>query len=272
MLYLVATPIGNLSDITLRALEVLKKSDYILCEDTRHSARLLTHYHIQKPLKSYHQFNEKARLEPLIADLREGKDIALITDAGTPTLNDPGYHIVKRCREEKIPVFALPGPCALITALSVSGLPTERFQFIGFLPKKQGQLKESWLALLCYPGTSICYETPHHILEALQTLATIAPQQRIVILRELTKLHEEYLEGNAEELLTHFRHTPPLGEIVIVLEGTPPSFTDLTPEEHVLSLQAHYQLELAEAIKLAATLRDVPKRTLYNLFHQEIVD
>lgn len=268
MLYLVSTPIGNLSDITLRALEILKSVDIILCEDTRHSLRLLSHYQIQKPLKSYHQFNEKARLDELMTDLQAGKQIALISDAGTPSINDPGYHIVKKCRDSKIPVYALPGPCALITALTVSGLPTERFQFMGFLPKKQSHLRETWLAFLCYPGTSICYETPHHILDSLESLAEIAPQQKIIILRELTKLHEEYLEGTAPELIAHFHKKTPLGEMVILMEGSPPTFQDISPEAHVRALQTQYSLELSEAIKLAATLRDVPKRTLYNLFHQ----
>lgn len=260
MLYLVATPIGNLADITLRALDLLKSCDLILCEDTRHSKRLLSHYQISKPLRSYHQFNERESLERLIEELQSGKTIALISDAGSPAIADPGYLIVKRCREEKIPVFSLPGPSALIAALTISGLPSERFQFMGFLSKKESHLKELFIEMLHYPGTSICYETPHHIKKSLQLFAKIKPNKEIVILRELTKLHEEYLKGTTEELLCHFTQTPPLGEMVLLIEGEEPPLPSFSPEE----LQQAYGLPLKEAIKLCAQLQGVPKRTIYN--------
>jgi 16S rRNA (cytidine1402-2'-O)-methyltransferase len=270
MLYLVATPIGNLADITLRALDILKSSDIILCEDTRHSAGLLAHYDIHTPLRSYHQFNELSTLDSLLAILHEGKQIALISDAGTPALCDPGYLLVKRCREENVPVFSVPGPCAAIAALTSSGLPTDRFQFVGFLPKKNNLLQKTLIELLHYPGISVCYESPHRIIDTLQMLHSLQPEKPIIILRELTKYHEEYLKGPPSTLLTHFESHPPLGEIVLLFEGNEGNQeSPLSPQEHVEQLQNDYNLSLQEAIKLAATLRQIPKRTLYNLIHRD---
>jgi len=269
MLYLIATPIGNLSDITFRAVEVMKSCDYILCEDTRHSRKLLTHYDIHKPVKSFHKFNEVARLKELIEDLQAGKNIALISDAGTPAIADPGEMIVKRCREENIDIFSLPGPCAAIAALTISALSTQRFQFIGFLPKKKSLLKQILIETLHYPGTSIAYESPHRIIETLQEVAHLNSNRKIVILRELTKLHEEYLQGTASELLNHFQQKPPLGELVLLVEGKVEEAEEspLSPQEQVKRLQLEYGISLQEAIKLTASLQKVPKRTIYNLFH-----
>lgn len=269
MLYLVSTPIGNLSDLTLRAIEILNSCDYILCEDTRHSSGLLTHYGIHNPLKSYHKFNEVMRLEELIQDLHAGKNIALISDAGTPGIADPGFVIVKKCREENIPVTAVPGPCAAVTAITLSGLSSERFQFIGFLPKKESLIKNALAEILHYSGTSVCYESPHRIVCTLKIIHELSQNRRLVILRELTKLHEEYLTGTAQELIQHFEQKPPLGEIVLLFDGAPEETEEMTPQEHVKQLQEDYSLSLQEAIKLTAQLRKVPKRTIYNLYHHE---
>ena len=209
MLYLVATPIGNLSDLSLRAIETLKSCDYILCEDTRHSSHLLHHYQIQKPLKSYHRFNESKELDPIIQDLKNGLNIALISDAGTPILCDPGHLLVKQCREERLEVTAIGGPCATILALILSGFDPIPFQFIGFLPKKQTELTHLLTQLFIYEGTSIAYETPHRIEETLKLIHSMAPERALCIMRELTKIHEDCLKGTAQELLAHFELHPP---------------------------------------------------------------
>src|ERR1700733_30336 len=161
MLYVIATPIGNLSDITYRAVQTLQSCDYILCEDTRHSLALLRHYQIRKPLTSLHKFNESKKQQAIVEDLHRGQTIGLISDAGTPAISDPGSWLIQRCLEEKIRVIPIPGASALTTALSCSGLNTERFQFCGFLPKKASELKKCLQELLAYPGTTVCYESPH---------------------------------------------------------------------------------------------------------------
>lgn len=267
MLYLVATPIGNLSDITLRAIEVLKGCDYILCEDTRHSAYLLKHYTIVKPLKSYHKFNEASKLEAVIEDLKDGKTICLISDAGTPAIADPGELIVKHCIAANIPVQAIPGPCAAIQAMSCSGFPAAPFQFWGFLKRKENELKKELLAILSYQGTTICYETPHRLIKTLTLLQTLAPERALVVGRELTKKFEEFIRGTAQQLLTHWQSAPPKGEIVLLIgppaEESNKDWENLTAEEHVQWVEETYQLRRKEAIKLVAELRGIPKRELY---------
>jgi 16S rRNA (cytidine1402-2'-O)-methyltransferase len=270
MLYLVATPIGHLSDISFRAIETLKLCDYILCEDTRHSLRLLQHYDIHKPLKSYHKFNELEQSETILQDLRQGKNICLISDAGTPGISDPGTQLVQLCIANQIPVTAIPGPCAAIQALICSGLPTNSFQFVGFLPKKEGELKTTLLSLFSYTGTTICYESPHRLLDTLKQIDLLQPQRQLVIARELTKKFEEFIRGTAKNLLAKWSVEDPRGEIVLMIE--PPSNTQLdwsqwTPEEHVTWMQDTYSLSRKEAIKMVADLRQVPKRDIYNLFH-----
>ncbi|HSW86020.1 MAG TPA: 16S rRNA (cytidine(1402)-2'-O)-methyltransferase, partial [Rhabdochlamydiaceae bacterium] len=179
MLYLIATPIGNLADISFRAITVLQSCDYILCEDTRTSLHLLQKYEINKPLKSYHQFNESGRAEEILADLKKDLTIALITDAGTPGISDPGEKLASLCRAEGIQVSAIPGPCAAIAALSISGLSSKRFQFLGFLPKKHSENKAVLIDVLHYPGTSICYESPHRITDTLELLSLIAKDRTL---------------------------------------------------------------------------------------------
>lgn len=268
MLYLVATPIGNLADITLRALETLKTCDYILCEDTRHSLALLSHYAIQKPLKSYHKFSDASEIEKILQDLISGSTLSLISDAGTPGISDPGTHLVQQCIERGIAVTAIPGACAAITALCCSGLNTDRFQFFGFLPRKAGELKQALQEILIFPGTTICYEAPNRLLDALQTLHTLAPNRKIVVGRELTKKFEEMQRGVASELISYWETNPLKGEIVLLIAGEKPLASEewetLSAEEHVAFLEKTYHLSRQEAIKMAAKMRGVPKRDIYN--------
>ncbi len=264
-IYLVPTPIGNLADLSYRAVEVLKECDYILCEDTRHSKILLNHYQIHTPLKSYHCFNEKQREASILSDLKENKKIALISDAGSPLVADPGAELVARCRQEGITVRALPGPSACITGLILSGFSTERFQFVGFIPKSSAEKRKFLIDTLIYPYTSICYETPHRLVATLEELAKLDPKRPLCILRELTKMHEEARQGSSQELYKHYHDHPPKGEIVLVISGSPACAVDesLSPQEHVDLLQKTYNLSKKEAIQLAATLRHSSKRSIY---------
>lgn len=272
MLYLVATPIGNLQDITLRALEVLKICDYILCEDTRHSLRLLSHFNIKKSLKSYHEHNEQQRTVEVIVDLKAGKKIALITDAGTPGISDPGTTLVQACRLENLGVESIPGACAVITALSASGLNTQRFQFMGFLPRKLSELQQTLQEVLIYPGTTVFYESPQRLLMTLGKIKELSPSRKLAVARELTKIHEEHLVGTAEELLRRWEGQTPKGEIVLMISSDEQeetiSWEAFDPAEHVLFLEKTYQLSRNDAIKLAAKMRGVSKNNIYKLFHR----
>lgn len=219
LLYLVPTPLGNLQDITLRALEVLKEVDLILCEDTRTSQKLLQHYQISKPLTPYHQHNEHRVADHLISQMQAGKKIALITDAGTPGISDPGFLLVRACIQQNIPVNCLPGATAFVPALVNSGLPAHRFSFEGFLPLKKGRqtaLKE----LAKEPRTMILYESPVRLAKTLQDLISyMGADRKASVSRELTKMFEETQRGSLAELLAYYTQKPPKGEIVIVIEG-----------------------------------------------------
>ena len=271
LLYLVATPIGNLADITFRAISILKSCDEILCEDTRHSLHLLKTYEIQKPLKSFHKFNEASKEDEIIEQLKNGKVICLISDAGTPGISDPGQRLVKRCVDENIKVEPIPGACAAIAALSASGLSTDCFQFKGFLPKKTNDVKAALQEILPYKGTTICYESPKRLLNILEQLQELAPDRLIVVARELTKKFEEIKRATAKELIEHFSQSEIRGEIVLMIAGNEiidaVDFSSMSPEEHVAQLQETYSLSKNEAIKMAATLRGVPKRDIYNKLH-----
>lgn len=272
MLYLVATPIGNLSDITFRAIDTLKACDYILCEDTRHSLRLLQHYEIHKPLKSFHKFSEASKEDDTIQDLKAGRVIALISDAGTPGISDPGTRLVQRCVKENVPVQAIPGPCAAIAALSSSGLDTDVFQFVGFLPKKKQELRSALQEIGAYKGTTVCYESPNRLMEVLETIQELYPEKEIAVARELTKKFEEIQRGTATSLLAYWSDKEVKGEIVLLLSGqkdvTIPDWHNLSPEDHVRFLEDTYKLSKNDAIKMAATLRGVPKRDIYNRLHK----
>jgi len=255
--------------MSFRAIDVLKTCNYILCEDTRHSQYLLKHYQIQTPLMSFHQFNEKEREDKILSDLKQGLKIALISDAGTPGICDPGHRLIKRCREEQLALTIVPGACAAISALVLSGQETDRFQFVGFLPKKETELKE-WLAeILYYSGTTIAYESPHRLLDTLKLLSSIASDRKISVVRELTKIHEECHSATAEELHARFKEHPVKGEIVLIFSGNTTSvFDTLSPQEQVSTLQKEFDLPLTAAIKIAAKLCNIPKRTLYQCYIQ----
>ncbi len=268
MLYLVATPIGNLLDITYRAIETLKSCDYILCEDTRHSLFLLHHYGIHKPLRSYHKFNEASQAQAILKDLQAGQQIALISDAGTPGISDPGTGLVQLCIDRQIPITAIPGPCAAIQALSCSGLSTDRFQFWGFLPRKAGELRRALQQILSYSGTTICYESPKRLLAVLQLVKEIDITRQLVVARELTKKFEEIYRGTAETLLAHWMGKTLKGEIVLLFSPNSveaeQEWKKLSPEEHVNFIQETYKISRQEAIKVVAQLRGVPKRQVYS--------
>jgi 16S rRNA (cytidine1402-2'-O)-methyltransferase len=220
-LYLVATPIGNLKDITLRALEVLRGVDLIVAEDTRRSRVLLEHYGIETPFgPSLYEGVGPERVERVLRFLDEGKDVALISDAGTPLIQDPGFVLVRRAVEEGVKVVPIPGPTALIAALVASGFPTDRFVFEGVPPKGPGKRRAFLEALKEEERTVVLYESPHRILKTLETLAEVMPQREICLARELTKVHEEFLRGTAEEVLARLKERPSVkGEFVLVIRG-----------------------------------------------------
>ncbi len=264
MLTLIATPIGNLADITYRAITELNASAYILCEDTKRSGILMKHYDIKPPLRSYHKFSEARQEEEILKDLKSGLKIALISDAGTPGISDPGERLVAACYEHEIPVSACPGPCAMIQALTLSGYSTAHIQFIGFLPKKTQQRQQALVSALQFPGTTALYESPKRLIDTLNTLKELAPSRKLAIARELTKTFEEVPRGTAEELIAYFTSHTLKGEIVLIIEGTPQmNWEDTPPLEHVAQLELDYKLSKKEAIKLAAELRGVPKREIY---------
>ncbi len=216
-LYLVATPIGNLEDITLRALRTLKECDLVAAEDTRHTGQLLKHFGIAKPMVSYFQFNEARRSEEIIERLRRGEKIALVTDAGSPGISDPGQRVAQAALTAGFRVEAVPGPCALVAAITASGLPTDEFHFIGFLPHKSGQRRKRLEALKNLAGTLVLYESPYRIEKLLVELQQICPERPLVVARELTKKFEEFLRGTAGELLEIARQRSLRGEFVVML-------------------------------------------------------
>jgi 16S rRNA (cytidine1402-2'-O)-methyltransferase len=215
-LFVVATPIGNLGDISRRALEILSQVDLIACEDTRHTIKLLNHFGIEKPLKSYHDFNEEKKAEELADELAGDKQIALVSDAGTPAISDPGYRIVRLCRERGIPVVAIPGPNAAITALAASGLPSDEFMFIGFLPSKKMVRREKLSELVNITCTLIFYEAPHRIDESLGDIQAVLGDREVCVAREITKLHEECVFGKLSDAR---KRITVLGEFVVVVQG-----------------------------------------------------
>lgn len=216
-LYLVATPIGNLEDITLRALRTLRECDLVAAEDTRHSGQLLRHFGISKPMLSYFQFNEAKRSEEILERLGRGEKVALVTDAGTPGISDPGERVVKAALSAGFRVEAVPGPCALIAGLTASGLPTDEFHFLGFLPHKSGQRHSRLESLRAVPGTLIFYESPYRIVKLLEELMEIYPERPVILARELSKKFEEYLSGTPAELAAKLKNRAIRGEFVVMV-------------------------------------------------------
>jgi len=217
--YLVSTPIGNLDDLSARAAETLRSVDCILAEDTRAARVLLERYGIRVSVRSYHDHNKEAVTPAIVREIKEGKRFALIADAGTPLISDPGYYLVRKLIDEGASITAVPGANAVTTALVLSGLPPDRFTFYGYVPRKAGEREASIREAAENPYTSIFYESPHRLLKTLEACSRILDGRQIVVARELTKLHEEILRGNAAELLAHFAATPPRGEITILVRG-----------------------------------------------------
>lgn len=272
-IYLVPTPIGNLKDITLRALETLEIVDEIAAEDTRQSLKLLNHYNIKKPLFSYHQHNEQGKSDEIITKLLEGKNIALVTDAGTPGISDPGSVIVRKCIEENISFEVLPGATAITTALIHSGLDTTKFVFLGFIPRETKDKKKLIEDIKNKKETLIFYESPHRLIESLFYLKSNLGNRDIAVCRELTKLHEEIYRGNIEEAYNWFNENRPRGEFVLVISGKTDSEIKAEKEEALIGISVEQHLinlinsgiEKKEAIKIVSKEREIPKKEVYKV-------
>ena len=268
-LYVVATPIGNLQDISLRAIEVLKKVDRVAAEDTRHAMQLLNHFSINKPTLSLHEFNERERVGVLLAYLQQGESVALVSDAGTPLISDPGFLVVREAKAVGIPVVPVPGPCAAITALSVSGLATDRFIFEGFLPAKEEARRQRLTLLRHERRTLIFYEAPHRLLDTLQSMSTVfGSQRKAVVARELTKVHESVLAMDLAALIAWFTSHPDQqrGEIVILVTGAEEEkqhAKEVIPKEALAILLE--ELPLKQAVALASKITGERKNVLYEL-------
>jgi len=270
-LYLCATPIGNLEDITYRVLRTLKEVDLIAAEDTRNSIKLLNHFEIETPMTSYHEYNKIDKGRTLIAKLLEGQNIALITDAGTPAISDPGEELVKMAHEAGITITSLPGACACITALTLSGLPTRRFAFEAFLPTDKKERSQILDSLKNETRTLIIYEAPHHLIKTLEDLLLALGNRNATVCRELTKKHETVFKTTLENALNYYKGNEPKGECVIVIEGR--TFTELKEESRAewqkLSIEEHVNmymeqgLDKKEAMKAAAKDRGVSKQDIY---------
>lgn len=275
MLYLCATPIGNLGDMTPRVRQTLESVDLIAAEDTRNSLKLLTHFEIRTAMTSYHEYNKVEKADYLMEQMRQGKDVALITDAGTPAISDPGEVLVAKCQEAGIPVTSLPGPAACITALTLSGLSTRRFCFEGFLPADKKEKEEILSELKEESRTILLYEAPHHLLRTLKELYETLGDRRITLCRELTKKFETVLPTTLKEAVSRYESEEPRGEYVLVVEGKSlrqkkeerqASWQDMTIEEHMAFYQADGMDEKA-AMKQVAKDRGVPKREIYAVIH-----
>jgi len=264
-LYVVGTPIGNLEDITLRALRVLKEVDLIAAEDTRTTRKLLSHHGIRTPLTSYHEHSGPAKREQLLETLKE-QDVALVSEAGMPGLSDPGYRLIREAIARGIPVVPIPGPSALVTALAVSGLPTDSFLYLGFSPRRQGE-RRRWLESVANePRTLVVFEAPHRLQASLRDMAEILGNRQVAIARELTKLFEEVWRGSLQEAIAHFEETPPRGEFTLVIAGAEESAWS---EEQVRKALAE-RLERGqlgkEVVREVAEMARWPRREVYRLW------
>ena len=267
-LYIVATPIGNLGDMTVRAVEILKSVDKIAAEDTRHSASLLKHYMISKPVISLHNFNERERLEQVTDALKQGESIALISDAGTPLISDPGFHLVREAKAQGITVSPIPGACAVIAALSASGLPTDKFIFEGFLPAKNEARKQHLLTLLREPRTMVFYEAPHRLLDTLQSLLDVfGGKRKAVVAREISKIYESIKTDDLQVLADYYaaHEDECRGEVVMLLAGAEAeddAAVSIHPQE-VLSILLQ-ELPLKQAVALASKITGERRNVLYD--------
>jgi 16S rRNA (cytidine1402-2'-O)-methyltransferase len=267
VLYIVGTPIGNLEDVTMRALRMLKEVDLIACEDTRHTRKLLDHYGIEKPLVSYHEHNEPARAEELLNKLKSGMSVAQVSDAGMPGIADPGYRVIKLAIENGITVEPIPGPSALIAALAASGLATDAFEFRGFLPAKSGQRRTVLEQLRGAEHTVVVYEAPHRIRETLEDIVEVLGAQRpVVIARELTKIHEEFLRGSAADLLRQVRDRELKGEITLLLgkgEREARVGTEKSMAERLKEIMQEQKLDEKAALKALAKETGLSRSEVY---------
>ena len=275
-LYLCATPIGNLEDMTFRAVRVLREADLIAAEDTRNSLKLLNHFDIQTPMTSYHEYNKYDKGRKLVEKLLEGKDVALITDAGTPGISDPGEELVSMCHEAGITVTAVPGAAACITALTISGLPTRRFAFEAFLPSDKKEREAVLDALEKEQRTIVLYEAPHRLVKTLKLLTERLGERRVSVCRELTKRHETVYRSTLPAAAAHYEETPPKGECVIVVQGLTrreaeeeerQRWMDMSIEEH-MEYYLSQGLDKKEAMKRTAKDRGVQKREIYNYLNR----
>lgn len=276
LLYLCATPIGNLEDISFRVVRILNEVDLIAAEDTRHSIKLLNHYEIKTPMTSYHEFNKVDKAKHLVQQLLDGKDIALITDAGTPGISDPGEELVRQAYEAGVSVTSLPGPCAAITALTISGLETRRFCFEAFLPMDKKDRDRVLNELINETRTIILYEAPHRLLKTLQELNRTLGDRKISIIKELTKKHERVLQTSLEEAIAHYEQEKPRGEYVLVIEGKSveelraeeiDSWKQVSIDEHML-MYTSTGMDNKGAMKAVAKDRGISKRDVYQVLIQ----
>jgi 16S rRNA (cytidine1402-2'-O)-methyltransferase len=269
-LYIVGTPIGNLEDITLRALRILKEVDLIACEDTRHTQKLLNHYDIAKTLVSYHEHNEMTRSPELLIQMEQGAKIALVSDAGMPLISDPGYRLVTLCVRHKIPVVPIPGPSAMLAALAAAGLPNEEFLFVGFLPQRSGERRRMLEHLRIEERTMIFYEAPHRVAETIADAQEILGDRPACIAREVTKIHEEFLRGKLSQLAESLTQRPARGEITLVVgpplpsASTRPADSTQSFSDRVEELIRQAKLDRKDALKLAAKERGLSRRAAYD--------
>jgi 16S rRNA (cytidine1402-2'-O)-methyltransferase len=270
-LFLVATPIGNLEDMTFRAIRTLKEVDLIAAEDTRQTRKLLTHFEVAARLVSYHEHNKQASGPELVRLLLEGQSIALVSDAGLPAISDPGYDLVRMAVEQAVPVVPIPGANAALSALIASGLPTDRFTFVGFLPREKKDITKELERLAMLQETLLFYESPHRVVKTLERMAEVwGAGRRVCMARELTKKFEEFARGTVSECLEHLAEHPPQGEYCLIVEGVPAGQAAENTWWEALTLAEHVQRyvqqgrDKKEATKLAAADRGMPKREVYN--------
>jgi 16S rRNA (cytidine1402-2'-O)-methyltransferase len=272
-LYVVATPIGNLEDITLRALRVLKEVDVIACEDTRQTLKLLSHFEIQKRLISYHEHNEITQAPELVIEMEQGAKVALVTDAGTPAISDPGHRLVTLCLRHEIPIIPIPGPSAFVAALSASGIPSDEFSFVGFLPSRQSERRKTLRAIGSEPRTLVLYEAPHRVLDTLEDALEILGNRPAVIARELTKVYEEFVRGYLQDLVEAARKKKARGEITLLIgpaDGNAPQLAATDNPANAMPLARRVEEIMKErgmdrkaALKQAARERGLTRREAY---------
>jgi 16S rRNA (cytidine1402-2'-O)-methyltransferase len=264
-LYIVATPIGNLDDITYRAVKILAEVDVIACEDTRHTRKLLDRYGIDRPAVSYHEHNEQARASELVERMKNGQSVALVSDAGSPLVSDPGYRIVRAAIDAGISVVPIPGPSAALAALGGSGLPTDAFYFGGFLPAKQNARLDALKAIADLPATLVFYEAPHRVAESLEDIQTALGSRQMTLARELTKMHEEFLRGTPLEILETVRQRESVkGEVTLVIDRGSPETHAYGPLDEAVDQLVKAGLSRMDAIKAVARQRGLSKREVYD--------